>query len=170
VLALAALEVTGSASGDRVEHGAVIPDDAVATLRRLGLTVVTQPALVHERGDRFLADVDADDRPFLWRCGSLLRAGVNVAGSTDAPYGPADPWRAMRAAVDRRTAGGQPIGETERVTPRQALDLFLTPLDDPGGRARRVVPGATDLCLLHVPLATALAELDAANVRMTFAA
>ena len=168
VLSIAALEIAGAKRGDRIEHGAVIPDDALPDLRRLGVTVVTQPAFVHERGDRYLADVDDDDRPYLWRCGSLRRAGIPVAGSSDAPYGPADPWQAMRAAVHRRTSGGRPIGARERITPRQALNLFLTPVEHPGGALRRVGPGVADLCLLHVPLAVALADLDAANVRMTF--
>jgi predicted amidohydrolase YtcJ len=168
VLTIAALEMASAHDGDRIEHGAVIPDDALPALRRLGVTVVTQPAFVHERGDRYLADVDEDDRPYLWRCGSLRRAGIAVAGSSDAPYGPADPWQAMRAAVARRTAGGRVLGEGERIAPWEALNLFLTPVEDPGGAPRRVRPGVSDLCLLHVPLAVALADLDAANVRMTF--
>ncbi|HZN12714.1 MAG TPA: amidohydrolase family protein [Acidimicrobiales bacterium] len=167
VLALAAVEIAGARRGDRIEHGAVMPDDARATIRALGITVVTQPGFVHERGDRYLADVDVDDQPHLWRCGSLLRDGIRVAGSSDAPYGSADPWRAMRAAATRRTASGAPIGLAERVTPQQALDLFLSPLDDPGGRPRRIEVGAVDVCLLRVPLATALADPDAVHVRMT---
>ena len=168
VLALAALEDAGSRPGDRIEHGAVIPTDAIATLLRLGLTVVTQPGFVAERGDRYLADVEADDRPHLWRCGSLLDAGVPVAGSSDAPHGPADPWRAMAAAVTRRTASGAVLGEDERVAPRAALDLFLSPLDAPGGPPRRVVVGApADLCLVRRPLAEVLADPDASAVRLT---
>jgi predicted amidohydrolase YtcJ len=168
VLALAAFEAAGARAGDRVEHGAVIPADAIATLARLGVTVVTQPAFVAERGDRYLADVEADDVPHLWRCGSLLRAGVPVAGSSDAPHGPADPWRAIAAAVGRRTGDGAVLGADERVAPRAALDLFLGPLDAPGGPPRRVEVGVpADLCLLHRPLAEVLAEPDAAAVRLT---
>ena len=171
VLALAALDRAGAQAGDRIEHGAVIPDDAIETLVRLGLTVVTQPAFVAERGDRYLADVEADDRPHLWRCGSLLRAGVAVAGSSDAPHGPADPWRAIAAAVTRVTSAGEVLGEEERIPSRAALDLFLGPLASPGGPPRRVEPGApADLCLLHAPLAEVLEEPAASAVRTTFVA
>ncbi|MEY2569401.1 MAG: hypothetical protein QOE35_3930 [Actinomycetota bacterium] len=160
VLTLAALEQTGARPGDRIEHGAVIPDDAVPVLRALGLTVVTQPGFVGERGDRYLAEVDDDDAPFLWRCGSLLRAGIAVRGSSDSPYGPADPWQAMRAAVDRRTASGAALGADERVSPEQALTLYTG--------ARGIALGAAaDLCLLRVPLTDALAALDADAVRLT---
>jgi len=171
VLALAALDVVGARRGDRIEHGAVIPDDAIDALCRRRLTVVTQPALVAERGDRFLDEVEPGDRPHLWRCASLLAAGVPVAGSTDAPLGPADPWRAIAAATSRRTAGGAVLGPGERVDGRTALGLFLGPLERPGGPPRRVTRGApADLCLLHVPLAEALAAPDASVVRATLPA
>lgn len=49
-LTLAALQTAGARPGDRIEHGGVIPAEAVAVIRELGLTVVTQPAFVLERG------------------------------------------------------------------------------------------------------------------------
>ena len=49
-----------------------------------------------------------------------------------------------------------------------SLDLFLTPIDDPAGRPRRVAPGApADLCVLAVPLAETLADPAAAIVTTT---
>jgi predicted amidohydrolase YtcJ len=160
VLTLAALEHAGSRPGDRIEHGAVVPDDAMVALRSLGLTVVTQPAFVRARGDRYRADVDDDDVPFLWRCGSLMRAGIPVLGSSDGPHGPSDPWQAMRTAVDRRTASGAVLGADERVTPEQALALYTA--------RRRVAPGsAADLCLLDAPVDDVLARPDVGGVRLT---
>ena len=130
--------------------------------------MVTQPGFVTERGDEYLADVDLADRPHLYPCRSLLEAGIAVGGSTDAPFTAPDPWRAMRAAVERRTAAGVVLGGGETITPAQALALFLAPLDDPGGPSRRVRPGApADLCLLDRPLAEHLSQPLAAAVRLT---
>ena len=158
VLALAAWEQVGAAPGDRIEHGAVIPLDLVPTLRELGLIVVTQPALIGSRGDQYLSDVEAADIEDLWRCGSLVAAGVGVGGSTDAPFGPADPWQAIAAAVDRRTKSGRVLGATERIDAARALAMFLSPPDDPAGPPRSVTAGApADLCLLDRPLAAVLA-------------
>jgi predicted amidohydrolase YtcJ len=158
-LLLAAWEAVGPRAGDRLEHGAVIPPSAIEPLRRLGVTVVTQPNLVRERGHRYRVEVDPVDQPDLWRCGSLLAAGVPVGGSTDAPFGRPDPWAAMAAAVDR---------DGEAVTPEQALGLFLAPLDDPGGPPRRVRPGGpADLCVLDRPWADARADLSAVAVTHT---
>src|SRR5881628_2579258 len=55
-LAIAALDTAGSRPGDRIEHGAVVPPDMAARLADLGLTVVTQPNFIRERGDDYLAD------------------------------------------------------------------------------------------------------------------
>jgi predicted amidohydrolase YtcJ len=168
VLALAAWEEVAVRDGDRVEHGSIIPDELVPALAERGLTVVTQPNFVAERGDDYLAEVAAADRPFLYRFGSLLESGVRVGCGTDAPFGDADPWKAMRAAVERRTASGAVLGEAERVEPRHALRCFLADPGAPGGPARRVIPGAAaDLVLLDVRLADALADLSADRVRLT---
>ena len=60
------------------------------------------------------------------------------------------------------------LGPAERITAERALAMFLTPLDDPAGRPRRVEVGApADLCLLATPLATALADPAAATVAAT---
>jgi predicted amidohydrolase YtcJ len=171
VLALAAWRQAGARRGDRMEHGAVLPEELARPLARLGVTVVTQPAFLHARGDRYLAEVDPEDVPHLYRCASLVAQDVALGGSTDAPYGPADPWLAMATAVDRRSAGGAVLGPAERLTPRRALELFLTPADDPGGAPRRVTPGAAaDLCLLDAPLDVVLDDLSAGHVVATVVA
>ncbi len=172
-LALAAFGDAGgpppAAGGDRIEHGSVIPAEAIAEIARRGLTVVSQPGFVAAHGDRYLRDVASAAIGDLYRCGSLLRAGVRVAGSSDAPYGPEDPWEAIAAAIDRRTPSGAVLGADERLGPHRALGLFLGGPWDPGGRVRRVVPGApADLCLLDAPLDVVLASPAAAHVVATF--
>ena len=169
VLALWAWREVVPMSGDRVEHGAVIPLELLTAIRELGLTVVTQPGFVHAHGDRYLRDVEPDDRPHLYRCGTLLAAGIAVAGSTDAPFGPDDPWLAMRTAVERTTATGRTLGPDEVVAAPVALASFLAPLSEPGGPARTVRVGApADLVLLDRPLAAALAEPSSSHVRTTW--
>ena len=119
VLTLAALDVAGRLPGDRIEHGAVIPAESLLDLR--GLTVVTQPHFVAERGEQYARDVPPDDLPDLWRLRSLIDVGVRVAGGTDAPFGSEDPWHVMRAAV-RRPGCFRP---DEAVSPGPGIALFL---------------------------------------------
>ena len=141
MLLLAALGEAGARPGDRIEHAALIPPELVPELARLGVRVVTQPGFLADRGDDFLRDVPPADHPDLYRCATLLRGGVPVALSSDAPFGPLDPWAVIAAAAGRRTASGQVAGPGERITFTRALDAYLAPPGDPGGPPRRVGPG-----------------------------
>lgn len=168
VLALAAWDIAGGHTGDRIEHGSVIPRELTDALIRHDLTVVTQPGFIGERGDEYLREVGEDDLPHLYRCRSLLDAGVRVAGSTDAPYSAPDPWGAMSAAVSRLAPSGAAVSPGEAVSPTRALQLFLGDLADPGGVERTVVEGApADICLLDHPLAVALGRLTSDDVVAT---
>ncbi len=167
VITIAALRATGGHPDDRIEHAAVVPDDCLGDLADLGVTVVTQPNFVAERGDQYLTDVPVDEHHQLWRLASLLDAGIPVALSTDMPFGDGDPWAAMRAAVHRRTPSGAVLGEAERVSPRTALELFLGTAAAPTV-PRRVAPGQPgDLCVLGVPPAELLDDLDGGAVVAT---
>jgi predicted amidohydrolase YtcJ len=167
-ITLAAFDAAGARPGDRIEHGGVIPAAAIGQLRRLGLTIVTQPAFVRERGDRYVAEVEPAEQPDLYRCASLIAAGVPVAFSSDAPYASPDPWAAIATAADRRTRGGRVLGAKERVTAGEALALHQAAPASPGSAARRVEVGeAADLCLLATPLHEALAQPSAELVRAT---
>ncbi|CBH47633.1 amidohydrolase family protein [Rhodococcus hoagii] len=164
-LLLAVLGDVGCVPGDRIEHASIVPAEVVADLRRHGLTVVTQPGFVADRGEDYRARVDERDHPDLYRCRTLLEAGVSVALSSDAPYGPLDPWAVIRAAATRRTDSGAVFGAAERVGTAAALAAYLGPAEQPGGPPRRVRPGAVaDLVVLDVPLRTMLDTPDSGAV------
>jgi predicted amidohydrolase YtcJ len=170
VLALAAWHDVGVAEGDRIEHGAVIPAELIGDIADLGLTVVTQPSFVHERGDQYLTDVEPADLPHLWRCGSLIDAGIRVAFGSDAPYGDPDPWAAIRTAVDRHTRAGRTLGVGERIGADTGLRRFSGTATDPG-TPRLVAPDhPADLCVLDRPLPEQLADPDATAVVATIVA
>lgn len=149
IFALSALIEAGSFPGDRIEHASLAPDDALALMQEAKVSVVTQHGFIAERGDQYLLDVAAQDHKLLYRGSAFLEAGLPLAGSSDAPYGSADPWLSMRAAVARRTAGGELIGQQEVLTPEQALALFTSYPERPGVASRRVaVSESADFCLL----------------------
>ncbi|MCD4535073.1 amidohydrolase family protein [Nocardioides sp. cx-169] len=168
-LFLAALDEAGTLPGDRIEHAAVVPAPAIGMLAERNLRVVTQPGFLPDRGDRFAAGTPRAEHGDLYRCRSLLDRGIPVAMSSDAPYGPLDPWQVIAAAVDRLIPGGHTLGASEALTPARALESYLTPTRDPGGTPRRLsAGGAADLVLLHQPLGEALREPSCEQVNMVF--
>ena len=168
VLLLAVLGQTGSLPGDRLEHAALVPAELIATIRGLGLHVVTQPGFIADRGDDYLREIPAVDHADLYRCASLCSARVPLALSSDAPYGPLDPWAVMSSATTRRTRAGQILNRRERLSPRLALAGYLSPALSPGAAASRVRPGVpADLVLLHASMHEVLRRLDADLVRLT---
>jgi predicted amidohydrolase YtcJ len=158
-LFLAALGDAGAAPGDRVEHGAVVPDDLLGELRRSRVTVVTQPGFLRARGDQYLDEVDTDEQPWLYRVAALLSAGIPVRLSSDAPYGPADPWTAIAAAADRRAASGRPVAPHEAVDVTTALQLH--------GSGAVAVGDPADLCLADRSWADVIADPAGVGVAAT---
>lgn len=168
LLLLAALDDAGTRPGDRIEHAALVPAGLIPRLRSLGLTVVTQPGFLTQRGDGYEREVPDAEHDDLYRARSLIDAGVRCALSSDAPYGPLDPWTVMKAAVHRTSPSGHVIGPAERLTPAQALAGYLSPPDVPGAESRRVTSGSpADLVLLRTPLAHALETPSAGVVATT---
>ncbi|MGH3207558.1 MAG: amidohydrolase family protein, partial [Trebonia sp.] len=55
---------------------------------------------------------------------SWQRAGITVAGSSDAPVITPDPRTGIRDAILRRTEAGQVLGPDERLTARDALAMY----------------------------------------------
>jgi predicted amidohydrolase YtcJ len=168
ITAVDVLATAGFHRGDRLEHASVLPSDFDGLLAAGGVTVVTQPNFVGERGANYEREVSPEDLACLYRARSLMNAGVRLAAGTDAPFGRPDPWMAMRSAVDRITITGSRLGPEERLSPLAAMRLFMTSLEDPGGAVPTVAVGSSaDLCLLDRPLSQALKNLDRGAVRLT---
>jgi predicted amidohydrolase YtcJ len=166
LVSIAALEQAGPA-GDRIEHAGIVPPGCAQQLAQLGVAVVTNPGFIAARGDDYLRHVPAAEQDWLYPCASLISAGVAVAAGTDAPFGPADPWRCIAAATARRSPAGTVLGPAERVPHAIALRLFLA---EPRSirHVRSVAPGQPgDLCVLRVPLGPALARPSAESVLAT---
>ena len=143
----------------------------MARIAALGLAVVVQPHFVHERGEAYAREVEPADLPWLHRARGSRRAGVALGGGSDAPFGAPDPWRAMRAAVERRSESGAVLGADERLSPERALALFTSPPEDARRGPRRVAVGAAaDLCLLDRPWSEARHEPSSDRVRATWSA
>lgn len=159
-LYLAALDLAGGArAGDRIEHGGMIPPTFVPAIAAAGLTVVTNPAFIHDRGERYRVTIAEEQWSELYPAASLVRAGIPLRAGSDAPYADVDPWLGMRSARDRLTSAGAVVGADERLGPEAALRLYCQ---------GEIAPGApADLILCSGSLAEVLADMRAQRLRLT---
>ncbi len=123
-VAWAAARHPGPGPRHRIEHCSLCPPALARRIASLGIVVVTQPPFLYFNGDRYLQRVPKAQQSHLYPFRSLIREGVEIAGSSDGPVVPADPLIGIRAAVTRRTAGGAVLAPEERLAPGEALAMY----------------------------------------------
>lgn len=101
---------------DRLEHVSLCLPEQVEAIARAGVAVVNQPSFLVHRAGKYRAELSEVEQRWLYRTASLLRAGVEVAASSDAPVVPARPLESVQAMVSREDPA-------ERVDVDVALDL-----------------------------------------------
>jgi predicted amidohydrolase YtcJ len=109
----------------RIEHGGSLFAPLAARAASLGIVVAAQPGMLSILGDGF-AEAFPGRGDELYAYASWRRAGIRVAGSSDAPVITADPLVGIRDAVLRRTGSGRVLGPGERLTVRDALAMYTT--------------------------------------------
>jgi predicted amidohydrolase YtcJ len=115
----------GNPRRHRIEHGGAMYPPLADRAAALGIVVASQPGFLSALGDGFAAAFpDTVDQ--LYSFASWQRAGVTVAGSSDAPVITADPLVGIRDAILRRTGDGRLLGPAERLSAREALALYTT--------------------------------------------
>jgi predicted amidohydrolase YtcJ len=116
-------EADGNPRRHRIEHAGAMYPALTARAAQLGIVVASQPGFLSTLGDGFAAAFPQSSDQ-LYAFASWRRAGLQVAGSSDAPVITANPLTGIRDAVLRRTAAGQVLGPGERVTAQDALAMY----------------------------------------------
>jgi predicted amidohydrolase YtcJ len=157
-----------------VEHCGLPTPDLVHRMVRTGIQPVMQPAHHASFGDGVLAAVGEQLGQRYNPAGDYAALGMLPALSSDAPVTPPDPLGAIRAAVQRRTGAGAPLGGRQlRLDPATALAAHTLAAARAAGTADRVgslEPGKlADLTVLDAdPVAAAPEQLDGITVTQTW--
>ncbi len=108
----------------RVEHCSVCNPSLGRRLASLGVRVVTQPSFIYYNGDRYLRTVPSRNLNHLYPIATLIKNGVRVVGSSDAPIVPANPLMGIYSTVSRRTERGELVLPEEGIPPLEAIRMF----------------------------------------------
>jgi len=108
----------------RIEHCSLCPPSLADRIAKLGIRVVSQPGFIAANGGRYLETVPSEKIPYLYPFGSLLKRNVRVAGSSDCPVAPVNPWLGICAAVTRKSTRGLLVGENETVDVLSAMRMY----------------------------------------------
>jgi predicted amidohydrolase YtcJ len=172
-----ALDALGRPRGEtrapaRIEHASLTPPSVWIEMDRVRPVLVVQPGFIWS--DHWLSSRLGPERArwaYVFR--TLGGHGLIVAGSSDAPYDPADPWRGIRAAVHRTDPSGRsanPRGD-EALSPERAVQLYTAnggvALGEPGlGTLEAGAPA--DLLVMGVPSLEEAVAAGSATVRETW--
>ena len=157
----------------RIEHCSVITEQILERMRRLGAIAVPFGSYVHYHGANLVQWYGSQRLERMFAHRAFLDAGVAVAGSSDYPCGPFEPLLAMQSCVTRTGWDGTPIGVSQRISAREALELYTLGSAYASGEHAtkgRLAPGylADFVVLDEDPLVTEPTRLGAIQVRATY--
>ncbi|MEM8498575.1 MAG: amidohydrolase [Pseudomonadota bacterium] len=111
----------------RIEHAQILNPADLKRFSALGVIASVQPT--HASSDKNMAadrvGEERLDAAYAWR--SLLQSGARVAGGSDFPVEPANPFFGLHAAVTRQDRNNEPAGgwlPDEKISLVQALAMF----------------------------------------------
>ncbi len=111
----------------RDEHAQILSADDLPRFARLGIIASVQPT--HATSDKGMAEARIGEARlaggYAWA--SLIKSGARMAGGSDFPVEPPNPFFGLHAAITRQDRSGQPAGGwrmAEAMTPLQAFAAF----------------------------------------------
>lgn len=118
----------GRAPYVRLEHITEPTADAMKTAAAKGFAFVSQPIFEYCEIETYRANMEQSRLQKLYPYRSMLKAGISLSFSTDAPATswavPSDPFSNLKSAVTRIAYDGTDIGQEERVDIETAVVLY----------------------------------------------
>ena len=156
----------------RIEHCSVCSPVLSRLIAALGIIVVTQPSFIFYNGERYLETVPVQELEKLYPIGSLFKAGISVAGSSDCPIVPPNPLTGVYSAISRKSHTGRVLSPEEQIDPADALRMYTRHAARASFEERRIgsiTPGKlADLVVLNGNLSAASTdEIKDMEVEMT---
>ncbi len=108
----------------RIEHCAMINDELLDRIKRLGIVPILNPIFLYEFGDGYMVNYGKERAYRMFAAKSFFDKGILAAGSSDCPITFSNPILNMHLACNRTTQTGQIINEDECIGVMDALRMF----------------------------------------------
>lgn len=108
----------------RIEHCAMVNDELLERISRLGIVPIPNPIFLYEFGDGYLVNYGRERAARMFTNKSYFSRNIIAAGSSDCPITFSNPLLNIHLAVNRETQTGQVINPGERISVLQALRMF----------------------------------------------
>jgi predicted amidohydrolase YtcJ len=105
----------------RIEHASVATIEDIARMTRLGITAVVQPPFIGSEASWLHNRLGNDRIERTYAFATMDEAGIWLAGSSDCPVEPPDPWTGMALAQDRMG-----LSPAQALAPDRALALYTS--------------------------------------------
>lgn len=112
----------------RVEHATEPSEKAMKTAAKKHYAFVSQPIFAYSEIETYIKNLGKERLKTLYPYKEMLKNGVNLAFSTDAPAtswaDPSNPFVNIKAAVTKRAYDGTDIGEEQKISVETAVLLY----------------------------------------------
>ncbi|MEA2002158.1 MAG: amidohydrolase [Actinomycetota bacterium] len=105
----------------RIEHASVLTRNDIQRLGELGIVAAVQPPFMASESAWLVNRIGEERLQRTYPFADMEAAGTVLAGSSDCPVEPPDPWAGMALARDR---SGLPKGQA--LSPERALAMYTT--------------------------------------------
>ena len=109
---------------DRAIHCTVVTPEIIARIKKLGVLPTIFGPYPYYHGDKILPAFGAERLERMFAARSFLDAGIKVAAHSDNSASPYPPLMGIHSLVNRKTANGQPIGISQKISVIEALKLY----------------------------------------------
>ncbi len=157
-------ELPASGHRHRLEHASVLNAQLIDDIARLGLVVSSQPLFIHSEKGWLERKLGAARARWTYPYASLLRAGVKLAGASDAPVRPKDVLHAIQCCVTREGFQTEECMSAEQALRAYTLDAAYAQFEEKTKGSLSVGKRADMVVLSRNPLSVQPHRISAIEV------
>ena len=110
---------------NRIEHLGLPDKTQLERIKKINAYVVSQPVFLDELGKNFIQYLDKNYLDICYPYKSMLREGIELVFSTDAPVVKnLNPFQSIKSAITRQTSDNQIIAHKEKINIKQGLYAY----------------------------------------------